>query len=180
MKTCKPLILRYKLLMYFIPVVSLILVSSFQSCKIYSFKGSTLSPDIKTFTVEPFVNQASIVVPSLANTFTEKLKEKIIRELNLSHTDQDGQIIFKGFITSYRTGPASVTSSDKAAATRLTVTVRVVFENSVTPDQNFDISFSQYIDFDSNLDLSSIESQLIDELSDAIIQDIFNRAINNW
>lgn len=152
----------------------------FDNCRIYSFKGSTLSPEIKTFTVEPFINQASLVVPSLANTFTEKLKEKIIRELNLSHVNSDGQIIFKGYITNYKTSPASVTSNEKAAQTRLTVTIRVIFENKVTPEQNFDVTFSQYIDFNSNLELSSIENQLIDEISDALIQDVFNRAINNW
>jgi len=150
------------------------------SCKIYSFKGSTLDPSIKTFTVVPFVNQASIVVPSLSNTLTEKLKDKCIRELNLSHSENEGQIIFRGTITSYKTGPASVTSNEVAASTRLTITTKIVFENKINPEQSFDASFSHYVDFDSKKDLASIENDLIEEIAEMMIQDIFNRAINNW
>ena len=150
------------------------------SCGIYSLKGSTLSTQIKSFTVNPIVNQASIVVPSLANTLTEKLKDKFISEIKLSHEDTGGDIVFRGIITQYKTGPASITSDEFAATTRLTITVKVVFENTVTPEQSYDVNFSNYVDFESNLDLSSIEDNLIDELTNMLVQDIFNRAVNNW
>jgi len=150
------------------------------SCGIYSFKGSTLSPDIKTFTVIPFTNQASIVVPSLSNTLTEKLKDKFISEMKLSHDDTKGDLIFKGVITQYKTGPASITSGEFAATTRLTISVKVTFENTINPDQDYEVTFSNYIDFDSSQDLSSIEDNLINELTDMLVQDIFNRAVNNW
>ena len=39
--------------------------------------GASIPPDIKTCTVDLFVNQANLVVPTLANLITEKMKDKI-------------------------------------------------------------------------------------------------------
>ncbi len=48
-------------------------------CKVnYGFTGASVSHDIKTFSVKYFPNNAPIVNPSLSQTFTEKLKEKIV------------------------------------------------------------------------------------------------------
>ena len=47
------------------------------ACKVsYSFTGGTLSPEVKTFSVQFFPNRAPLVNPNLSNQFTEALKEK--------------------------------------------------------------------------------------------------------
>ena len=49
-----------------------------QSCKLYkvtySTTGASISPDVKTFSVDYFPNKAPLVVPYLSSLFTEKLK----------------------------------------------------------------------------------------------------------
>ena len=169
-------------LLKLIPVFTLVLCTPilFMQCGIYSLSGADLHPDIKSFTVIPFSNQASIVVPSLADDLTEQLKDKFRNEMNLTHTNSDGDIIFEGTITNYKTGPSSVSSGEIATTTRLIISVKVVYENKMNTDQNFSVNFSNYIDYDSNEDLSAIEDELITEISEMLIQDIFNRAVNNW
>lgn len=150
------------------------------SCGIYSFKGGSLSKEIKTVSVELFSNKANLIVPSLAPTLTEKLKDKFLKEMNLYLVEENGDISFQGVITDYRTQPVSAKSSDVAATTRLTLTVKVTFRNSVEPQNNYDATFQSYVDFDAYTDLASVEDELIKELTDLIVQDIFNRAVNNW
>ena len=56
------------------------------SCKItYSFTGANITPDVKTFTVYYFPNRAKLVNPTLAQNFTEKLREKMQRQTSLSY-----------------------------------------------------------------------------------------------
>ena len=61
-----------------------------------------------------------------------------------------------------------------------TITVKVKFTNSVDADLSFEKSFSRYEDYDSNLDLSSVEKQLSDKIIELIVEDIFNQAFVNW
>lgn len=152
----------------------------FHSCGIYSFKGISISPEIKTVSIKTFSNQASLVVPSLSETLTEKLKDKFIEELSLTLVEYDGDIDFKGSITNYSTAPASIQSNDQAATTRLTLSINIKFKNTFESEKNFQTTFSNYLDFDSGQNLSEIEDELIDELSDMLVQDIFNKSVNNW
>ncbi len=150
------------------------------SCGIYSFTGASLSPEVKTFSVQNFRNVADQVIPSLAEDLTESLKDKFIREMGLSYTENDGDIKFDGTITDYKVGPSSIGGNETATTSRLTITVKVHFENTVEPENNFDATFSNYIDFDSQQEFSSIQDDLHSELIEFFIQDIFNRAVNNW
>ena len=157
----------------------LALAVSLNSCWFYSFKGGTL--DAETCKIENFTNQASIVVPLLSETLTEKLKDKFISEFSLTMVENDdADISFKGVVTDYRATPSSVASDNQAALTRLTISVKVTYENKKEPENSYETTFSNFVEFDSNLDLASIENDLIDEITDMLVQDIFNRAVNNW
>jgi hypothetical protein len=161
-------------------IAIVILISGFSSCGIFSFTGASLSSNIKTVSVKTFTNQASLVVPSLSQILTEKLKDKFIREMNLNLVEDNGDINFKGTVIDYRTQPSSITTNERTASTRLTISVRVKFENTKDTKQSFENTFSAYLDFDSSKNLSSIEDELINEISDMLVQDIFNKSVNNW
>ena len=45
-------------------------------CGIYSFSGTSIQADVKTINIEPVVNNATKVNPSLANQLTEELNDK--------------------------------------------------------------------------------------------------------
>ncbi len=162
-------------------LLSLIIVFSLtmSSCGIYSLSGGSLS-GIKTVSISTFSNQSSQVVPSLAEDITEKLKDNFVKEMKLTLVDYDGDISFEGSISDYRVAPASICGDQTAATTRLTISVKVKFENTKVPENSYDASFSNYIDFESTQNIADIETELHDELTDMLVQDIFNKAVNNW
>ncbi|MRT94744.1 LptE family protein [Ancylomarina sp. 16SWW S1-10-2] len=154
----------------------------FTACKVsYSFTGGTLSSDMKTFSVQYFQNRAPLVNPNLSDQFTEDLKEKFRSRTSLDEiVGGEGHLNFSGEITGYQTKAMDITSNDIAATNRLTITIRVKFTNELAPDNDFDKSFSSFEDFDSNSQLSDVESDLVDTILEKIIDDIYNQSVVNW
>jgi hypothetical protein len=146
----------------------------------YSFNPTAKAPDVKSVTVQYFPNQASIVVPTLSQVFTERLKNKFLTESTLNLVSADGDLNFSGRIIGYTTMPTAQQGDKTAARNRLTITVEVTFVNKKDEKQNFEQQFSGFSDYDSNQNLSAIEARLIKEITDNITQDIFIKALSNW
>ena len=142
--------------------------------------GASVSPDIKTFSVKYFPNNAPIVNPSLSQTFSEKLKDKIISQTSLSHSDKQADLVFEGSITGYSQQPIAIQSNETAALNRLTISVSIKFTNTKNEKQNFETSFSRYADFSSQENLASVEQQLSTTITEQIVDDVFNKVFINW
>jgi hypothetical protein len=98
----------------------LLAIVAFQSCGFYSFSGTSIPQEVKTFSVSYFENNAPINSPLLSQTITEGLKQKFISETNLSIEEQNGDFDFSGEITSFTVTPVSAQSTDNAQLNRLT------------------------------------------------------------
>lgn len=151
------------------------------SCKMsVSLTGGTVDARAKTVAITNFPNNASLVNPMLSQSFTTALKDKIQGQTPLTIVSRNGDYSLEGEITSYTVSPVAIQGNETAAMNRLTITVRVRFVNSFDETQNFDQSFSRYADYSSNQNLSSVESNLINSINDALTDDIFNKAFVNW
>ena len=165
--------------------IVLILVSCilllFSSCKIhYSFTGGSVPPEAKTVSVQYFQNNASLAPPTLSQTFTEALRDKLSSQTRLALVKKGGDLSFEGSVSNYTTGPIAIQSTDQAALNRLTITVNVKYTCMFDEKKNFEQSFSRYADYTSDQNIASIEDQLTREINEQLVQDIFNRALNNW
>lgn len=161
----------------FFPAVMFILTG----CKVtYSFSGASISPQIKTLSVQNFLNRAALVQPGLDQAFTDALIDKCKAQTGLEIVSNLGDVSFEGEITDYRTAPLTVAADAFAAMNRFTITVRVKFTNTVDTDLSFDQTFTRYEDYDSNKDLSEVEQELSEQIIELIIEDIFNKAFVNW
>lgn len=149
-------------------------------CGIYSFTGASIDPNVKTYTVHPFINQAPIVVASLANSMTEALRFKFITSTNLKQLESGGDLEFAAIITGYQVLPVAPQANEIAAVNRLTITISVEYINHQNEKQSWNSSFSRYADYDSNKDLSSVQEQLIKEINEQLVDDIFNKSVVNW
>ncbi len=153
----------------------------FASCKIhYSFTGGSVPPEAKTVSVQYFQNNASLAPPTLSQIFTETLRDKLSSQTRLSLINKGGDLSFEGSITGYTTGPIAIQSTDQAALNRLTITVSVKYTCMFDEKKNFEQTFTRYADYTSDQNLASIEDQLTREINEQLVQDIFNRALNNW
>ncbi len=171
---------KVKRLFIFAVLVTAI-VLAFQSCKVsYSFTGANLSPAVKTYSVYYFPNRARLINPTLSQNFTEGLREKLRRQTSLNELSEDGDIEFEGQITGYEVRPMSIQKDDLAAKNRLTVSLKLKYTNSKSPEENFERSFSAYEDYDSNLTISDIEDELSELIITKLTEDIFNATIANW
>jgi len=150
------------------------------ACGVYSFTGASISPDAETVSIGYFQNNASMVQPTLSNSMTESLKDQFISQTNLNLTDASGDLQFEGEITGYKVKPIAIQANEKAAQNRLTISVKVTFTNTLDENQNYSQSFSHYSDFDSSQELSSLETELIDQIVEVLSENIFNKAVANW
>ncbi len=162
-------------------LILILMASLVTGCKIkYSFSGASISPDIKTVSVQFFPNRASLINPTLSQDFTDGLTDKIRGQTSLTMVSYSGDVEFDGEITDYRIEPVAISGDDRASLTRFTVAIRVKFTNQIDSEQNFDKVFTRYEDFDSAIDFSSVEQDLIEEIIEALTEDIFNQAFVNW
>ena len=151
----------------------------FSCCGIYSLNGGSIG-QAKTLTVDFFANRASQVNPNLSQNFTEKLKDKFLKETKLQTVNVDGDFYFSGGITGYTVTPANVTGNNTASSNRLTITVQVKFVNKKEPKNSFEQTFSNFSDFDASQSFSTVENTLVDDVTNKLVQDIFNKAVINW
>ena len=150
------------------------------SCGIYSFSGASIPAEAKTVSVQYFPNNAQLVNPLLSNTRTNALNDIFVNQTTLQSVAQNGDLALEGEITGYSTSPIAITGNQTAAMNRLTVTVNVRFTNKYDESKSFEQSFSQYQDYPSGQDLSSVQDALVEEIVNNLCEDIFNKAVVNW
>jgi hypothetical protein len=158
-----------------------VLLFGLNSCKVsYSFTGTTIDPQIQTFSIQYFQNRAPVVQAQLSQVFTDELRDRIQGQTRLELVTGFGDVDFSGEITNYETRPTAITGDEVAALNRLTITISVEYTNAINPDDSFDTSFSRYEDYPSTQSLADVEEELIQSIVDQIVEDIFNRAFVNW
>jgi hypothetical protein len=161
-----------------------------QSCSVsYSFTGTNINYDIiKTFSVENFFNDSGGGPANMEQTFTESLKDFYQRNTQLELVRNNGDLQFSGAITRYNITPQATVSStdpanvpDRAGQMRLTIVVDVEYVNSVNEEESLKRSFSFFKDYDPRqTSILQVEGELIQEIFDSIIQDIFTATVANW
>lgn len=174
-------VLNYKLkgLLIFLLLVFPALINS--GCKMsYSFTGASISPDVASISIQTFPNNAPLVQPTLSQVVTDALREKFQTQTTLNILPRNGDLQLEGEIVDYFTQPAAIQGDDKAATNRLTITLKVKFTNTKDPTQDFETNFSRYEDYPSNQQLISVQDGLIKLITDALVDEIFNKAVVNW
>ena len=162
-------------------ILLVIVIPGLSGCKVsYSFSGASISPQVKTVSVQYFQNRASLVQPGLSQYLTDALMDKCKSQTSLKNVNGMGDVNFEGEISDYNTRPLTVAADAQAAMNRFTITVKVKFTNSVDPDLSFEQSFSRYQDYNSNIDLSQVEKELSAKIVEMVVEDIFNQAFVNW
>lgn len=162
-----------------IAVLVLALAFVCHGCGIYTFSGASIPAEAKTVSVDYFPNHAQLVNPMLSNDFTNALRDAMTNQTTLDMVESGGDIAFEGEITDYRTMPVAITGQT-AAMNRLTITVKVRFSNRFDETKDFEQSFSHYEDYPSNQDLNAVQGGLTPVIIDALVEDIFNKALVNW
>lgn len=158
----------------------LLLIIAISTCGCYSFKGFSISEDLKTFFVLDFRNTTPNAPPTIQQTFGEQLKEKISRESRLTIDTENPDITFSGTITRFSVTAVAPERDATTAANRLDIAVSVTYENTRKEDDRWTQTFNHFLDFPSDRNLLDVQDDLVDQIFDQIIEDIFNKAFTNW
>jgi len=158
----------------------LLLTMTLPCCKVYRFTDASINPNIKTVTIQTFPNLAAIQVPNLSLVMTNKLKLKFQRESNLDLLSNGGDIEFNGSIVNYSIEPATLSNTETVDQNRLTISVKVEYTDRIDSQKSFSQVFTDNEVYAASEDISTVESRLIDIITDKLVQNIFNRAFANW
>jgi hypothetical protein len=147
----------------------------------YSFQGGKLNYNIvKTITIREFPNRAPLVYPPLAQSFDNALRSRFIEQTRLVPINNNGDIEIEGEITGYDVQGTAVKGDAYSSRTKLTLTVRVRYTNHKEKDSDIDQSFSAFREYDATLSLDEVQDSLIRELTEEIVDQIYNATVANW
>ena len=173
---------RIRLLVLLLPLL-------FSGCSVkYSFTGTNINYElVKTFSVENFFNDSGGGPANMEQQFTETLKEYYQRNTQLELVRNNGDLQFSGSIVRYSLSPQAVVSSgdpnlpDRAGQMRLTISVEVDYLNLSNEEENKKQTFTFFQDYDPRtVTLLDVENQLVEDIFETIIQDIFTATVANW
>jgi len=166
-----------KLNLHIIVFLVLVLVS----CKAkISMSGASIPPEAKTISVGFFKNNTTLGAPSLAQRFTERLKDVVSQQTNLALVKVNGDLQFEGYIADYNVVPIAAQTPDQATKNRMTITINVIYKNKFDAKRNFEQNFTRFADFNANENVAAKEPELVQEIYKLITEDIFTRAFNDW
>lgn len=161
----------------------LLLLLLCSGCSIYSFTGTTISPDIKSISIQNFENSTGEGPSNLTQVVTNNFKEYYRRNTNLNIVQSEGDLQLEGRIVSFNYSPAAIQregQQDIASLNRLTLGVQVRFVNQKQPEKDFDRTFTISQDYPQTLDITQLSTSQIEELSEQLVVDVFNKTVADW
>lgn len=159
------------------------LLAPLAACRIsYKLNGSALDYNVyRTISIGEFPIRAAMVYPPLQTTFENELTDYVSRNTRLQVLDSgNADLQIEGEITGYALSPQSVGADAYATQTRLTITVRVRYIDNRDDSKDIDQTFSAYRDFDASQMLTDVQDELCSQISDELVELIFNATLGNW
>ena len=147
-----------------------------------SFKDAGSMPEEwQSFSVEMIENNAANCPLSYGPQLTERIKDAVQNNTRLVlNTDNGSEVEISGKISRYSVAPIAIQQDDNASQNRLTIGVSFSININAPESDNMPLSVSRFADFESNVNLASVEAQLIEEINEQIAQDIINKLLSNW
>lgn len=145
-----------------------------------NFTGGVIDSELKSLNVELFGNEADISVPYLGQEITRRLQDQFLSRSSLRLSPSDPDVILSGAVVRYSIAPVAISGGEVAVQNRLTIGVRVRYENLRRPDDSWERNFEQFVDYGSSANFASIEKSLIETATDQLAQNIFTESLGKW
>lgn len=147
----------------------------------YKFNGASIDYNVvKSITIDAFTNRAAYQWSPMAPMFNQSLSDIYVRQTKLKQVKANGDLQISGEITGYDQTNKSISSDGYSSMVQLKMTVSVRFVNNTNHKEDFDKSFSASRDYDSSQQLSTVQEELVQQMIDEIVDQIFNATVANW
>jgi outer membrane lipopolysaccharide assembly protein LptE/RlpB len=143
---------------------------------------TSMPEEWKQFYITSIELTATTAPSSYPAILAEKLRSGVQNNtrLKLSNDLQKADVKISGTIASYNTSPVAIQQGDAAAKNRLTVSVNFTI---ITPSKGLEkisMTSSRFADYESNQQLTDVETRLLEDINQQIVQDVINKLLSNW
>ncbi len=147
----------------------------------YKFNGASINYDIiKTIRIENFPNRALYQWGPMESMFNNALSDIYANQTKLQQVNRGGDLVLSGEISAYDQVNKSISSDGFSSMMQLKMTVKVKFENAKNPAEDFERQFSATREFDATQQLNDVQEELVTQIIDEIVEQIFNATVANW
>lgn len=159
-----------------------LLLTLLAACSVsYSFNGSSINYDIiHSISIDKFPIRSAYVWAPMESMFYSSLSDEFATKTKLEVLKRNADLQLSGEITEYSQTNKSISSEGYSAQTQLKMTVNVRFVNNTDHTQDFEQQFSATSDYDSSQQLAAVQEELVQEMIDDIVDQIFNATVANW
>ena len=146
----------------------------------YSFRGGTVPPHLSTIAIPVLNDVSGYGDPSLRERFTQELTEVFITDASLELADRNtADSILEGTIVEVRDAPNVLQGGEQVAQRRITVRVRMIFNDLKLRKEVWQKDFSSFGDYPSGGGLTQ-RQEGIDEAIRKLTEDILNETVAGW
>ena len=162
--------------------LTLLCLATLAACTIsYKFTGTSIDyTKTKTVSLDKFPIRANYVWSPMESMFYNSLSDAFAQKTKLKVLKRGGDLQLSGEIVEYSQTNKSISSDGYSAQVQLKITVNVRFVNNIKHDEDFEQRFSATAEYDSSQQLNAVQEQLVQEMIDDIVDQIFNATVANW
>lgn len=147
----------------------------------YKFNGSNINYEkVKTISIDKFPIRCAYVWAPMEAMFYNSITDQYTNKTKLKLIKRNADLQISGEITEYSQTNKSVAADGFSAQTQLKMTVNVRFTNTTNPNEDFEQKFSATTEYDSKLQLTSVQEELVQQMIDQIVDQIFNATVATW
>lgn len=161
---------------------TLILAIAVSGCTVsYKLNGASIDYNVtKTISIETFSNRAAYQWAPMAPMFNTSISDIYNRQTKLRQVKKEGDLQLSGEITSYDQTNKSISADGYSSMVQLKMTVKVKYVNTKHHEDDFEKSFSANREYDSSQQLSAVQEELVQQMIDDIVDQVFNATVANW
>ncbi|MBS1518796.1 MAG: hypothetical protein JSS91_11970 [Bacteroidetes bacterium] len=163
-------------------ILSLLLcIIMISGCGVYGFRGNNPPKGINSIAVPTAQDVSGFSSPTMAETFTERLKSRIISDNTFRVADKNfSDAVLNCTITNVRDEASVISTGDNVTQRKIIMTIKVSFEDLKKQKLIWEKNFENYGEYASNGSDFSQRSDGIAIAIEKISEDIVIDLTSNW
>jgi hypothetical protein len=146
----------------------------------YSFTGASVPSHLQTLAIPLVDDQSGFGEPNLRETFTTTLINAFTSDNTLRIADRGAaDAVLEGVLLPIKDGPLVVTEGERVTTNRITVSVRMVFQDLKLKKKVWEKTFSNTGDYDPGGGFTARENGLAEAIR-KITEDIVLDTVSGW
>ena len=116
----------------------------------------------------------------MQSIFQNKLTDIFASQTKLKQVKKNGDLQLAGEITGFDQFNKGVSADGYSSQVQLKMTVNVRFTNNANHAEDFEKQFSATTEYDASQQLTSVQEELVTQMTKDITDQIFNATVANW